>query len=70
LVLLIYWPVAVVLKFLKALSIFRNELTLDHLKVWLALIDIIFYIMLFLVELNVLRCQRYAFFKNHRRMRP
>ncbi|KAH9525654.1 ATP-binding cassette sub- C member 8 [Bulinus truncatus] len=70
LVLLAYWPMATVLKFLKALSIFRNDLTLDHLKVWLALTDITFYLMLFFIELNVLRCQRYAFFKNHRRMRP
>ncbi|KAK6967355.1 ATP-binding cassette sub-family C member 9 [Biomphalaria glabrata] len=70
LLLLIYWPMAIVLKFLKALSIFRNDLTLDHLKVWLAIIDITFYMILFIIELNVLRCQRYAFFKNHRRMRP
>ncbi|KAI8739255.1 ATP-binding cassette sub-family C member 9 [Biomphalaria glabrata] len=70
LLLLVYWPMAIVLKFLKALSIFRNDLTLDHLKVWLAIIDITFYMILFIIELNVLRCQRYAFFKNHRRMRP
>lgn len=61
LVLFIYWPMAIVLKCLKALSIYRNDLTLDHLKVWLALIDIIFYLMLFMTELNVLRCQVTSF---------
>ncbi|GFR90705.1 ATP-binding cassette transporter sub-family C member 9 [Elysia marginata] len=70
LLLLFYWPLAGALKCIKALSIYRNNLTLDHLKVWLALIDIIFYLMLLLIELNVLRCQRYAFFKKQRRMRP
>ncbi|BFZ18446.1 hypothetical protein BsWGS_21482 [Bradybaena similaris] len=68
--LLMYWPMAIVMKCLKALSIYRNNLTLDHLKVWLALIDILFYLLLFFIELNVLRCQRYSFFKKHRRMRP
>ena len=57
LLLLFYWPVAGTLKCIKALSIYRNNLTLDHLKVWLALIDIIFYLLLLLIELNVLRCQ-------------
>ncbi|GFN95555.1 canalicular multispecific organic anion transporter 1 [Plakobranchus ocellatus] len=70
LLLLFYWPLAGMLKCIKALSIYRNDLTLDHLKVWLALIDIVFYLVLLLVELNVLRCQRYAFFKKQRRMRP
>ncbi|XP_035824447.1 ATP-binding cassette sub-family C member 9 isoform X2 [Aplysia californica] len=70
LVLLIYWPMAVVLKGLKALSIYRNDLTVNHLKVWLALIDILFYSLLLVIELNVLRIQRYSFFKKPRRMRP
>ena len=57
LVLLVYWPVAVVLKCLRALSIYQNNWTWSDLKVWLALMDIMFYLLLLTVEVNVLRCQ-------------
>lgn len=56
-VLLFYWPSAFVLKCVKALSIYRNDFTVNHLKVWLTFIDIFFYLLLMLIELNVLRLQ-------------
>lgn len=57
LLLLMYWPIALVLKCLKALSMYKNNLPLDLLKVWLSLLDTALYLLLFLIELNVLRCQ-------------
>ena len=57
LILLVYWPVAAFLKCLKAISIYQNGLTMVHFKSWLALIDVIFYTLLCVVELNVLRIE-------------
>ncbi|PVD32870.1 hypothetical protein C0Q70_08317 [Pomacea canaliculata] len=70
LALLIYWPSSFSLKFLKVFSMYKNDITWRHLKMWLAWTVIILYILLFLVELNLLRLQRYSFFKHSRRLKP
>lgn len=57
LALLIYWPSSFSLKFLKVFSMYKNDITWRHLKMWLAWTVIILYILLFLVELNLLRLQ-------------
>ncbi|KAK6191316.1 hypothetical protein SNE40_003038 [Patella caerulea] len=67
LILMVYWPGAMALKVLKLMSVYRNNMTLEDLRLWLCWMVIIGYALLFLVELNVLRAQRYALFKNPRR---
>ncbi|XP_060072663.1 ATP-binding cassette sub-family C member 9-like [Ylistrum balloti] len=65
LVLMGYWLSMIVLKFLKAFSLYKNEVIHVHLRVWLTWFDVFLYLILLLVELNVLRVQRYAFFKKY-----
>lgn len=54
---LIYWPASMSLKFLKVFSMYKNNISSPHLKMWLAWIVIALYIALFIVELNLLRLQ-------------
>ncbi|XP_033748591.1 LOW QUALITY PROTEIN: ATP-binding cassette sub-family C member 9-like [Pecten maximus] len=65
LVLMGYWLSMIVLKFLKAFSLYKNDVTHIHLRVWLTWFDVLLYLILLGVELNVLRVQRYAFFKKY-----
>ena len=57
LVLMIYWPSACVLKILKGVSLYKNNLTTEYLKPWLLWIAISVYLVMFFVELNLLRIQ-------------
>lgn len=57
LVLMVYWPSAITLKVLKAFSLYKNNLTLDYLKPWLLWMAIAAYLVIFMVELNLLRVQ-------------
>ncbi|KAL8596886.1 hypothetical protein ACOMHN_065836 [Nucella lapillus] len=70
LALLIYWPAALSLKFLKVFSMYKNSISWPHLKMWLAWGVIGLYIALLLVELNLLRMQKYAFFSRSCRLKP
>ncbi|XP_046564179.1 ATP-binding cassette sub-family C member 9-like [Haliotis rubra] len=70
LVLIVYWPSAIILKVLKAFSLYKNNLTLDYLKPWLLWMAITAYLIIFIVELNLLRVQRYYFFKRPRLQQP
>ncbi|OWF53711.1 ATP-binding cassette sub-family C member 9 [Mizuhopecten yessoensis] len=65
LVLMGYWLSMIVLKFLKAFSLYKNDVTHVHLRVWLTWFDVFLYLILLVVELNVLRIQKYAFFKTY-----
>ena len=53
--LLLYWPGAAFMKVLKIISVHQNGLTFQHFKPWLAVIDAVLYIGLFVVELNIFR---------------
>ncbi|XP_070204431.1 ATP-binding cassette sub-family C member 9-like [Littorina saxatilis] len=70
LALLFYWPTSFSLKFLKVFSMYKNDITWLHLKMWLAWVVIALYIALFIVELNLLRLQKYAFFSRSCRLKP
>ncbi len=57
LVLMVYWPSAIILKVIKAFSLYKNNLTLEYLKPWLLWMAILAYLVIFVVELNLLRVQ-------------
>lgn len=55
--LLLYWLSSVTCKILKIVSITSDGVELTDVRFWLTLISIIFYSVLLLIELNVLRLQ-------------
>ncbi|XP_076452886.1 ATP-binding cassette sub-family C member 9-like [Babylonia areolata] len=69
LAMLIYWPAAISLKFLKVFSMYKNNISWLHLKMWMAWAVIGLYVALLVVELNLLRLQKYAFFSRSCRLK-
>nr|XP_022339096.1 ATP-binding cassette sub-family C member 9-like isoform X1 [Crassostrea virginica] len=64
LIILAYWMSVLPIKILKGVSLYKNETSADHVRVWLTWTDVAIYAVLLTVEINLLRVQRYAFFKN------
>ncbi|KAK3084802.1 hypothetical protein FSP39_019339 [Pinctada imbricata] len=63
LILLAYWSSALLLKIIKIISLDKNGMSTEHLRVWLKYIDTGLCAALTLVEINALRVMKYAFFK-------
>ena len=57
LILLAYWASALLLTVLKIISLQKNDVSIEHLRLWLTCIGIALYSGLMLVEMNVLRVQ-------------
>lgn len=64
LIILAYWLSVLPIKILKGISLYQNGTTSAHVRVLLTWTDVALYVILFGVEVNVLRVQKYAFFKN------
>lgn len=63
LILLGYWASAFVLKILKLISLYRNNMDWTHIRVDFTWIVIVIYAVLIFIEMDVLRIQKYAFFQ-------
>ncbi|XP_055997063.1 ATP-binding cassette sub-family C member 8-like isoform X2 [Ostrea edulis] len=64
LIILAYWMSVLPIKILKGVSLYKNGTSIVHVRVWLTWIDVALYMILLTVEINLLRVQKYAFFKN------
>lgn len=64
LIILAYWLSVLPIKILKGISLYQNGTSSAHVRVLLTWTDVALYGILLAVEVNVLRVQKYAFFKN------
>lgn len=57
LIILAYWMSVLPIKILKGVSLYKNETSADHVRVWLTWTDVAIYAVLLTVEINLLRVQ-------------
>lgn len=57
LIILAYWMSVLPIKILKGVSLYKNETSADHVRVWLTWTDVTIYAVLLTVEINLLRVQ-------------